>query len=364
MADTVDERAQAPARSARTERKRRAVLEAAEQVFLRSGYLGANMDELAALSGVSKQTVYAYFGSKEQLFVDLVMSMTGAASDRVNEATPSVDGVDDVDVESYLVDYAHRQLAVVLTPRLLQLRRLVIGEVGRFPDLARTLWLGGPRRALTALTSIFTGFAERGVLDVDDSAIAAEQFNWLLMSGPLNQAMLLGDDAVPSDAGLRAHAERSVRMFLAAHRHRPATAAGPTLAGEPDGVRQLRLVVEATDLDAAVAFYRDTLGLHVEDDIRTGDARVVILDAGRATLELVNPEQKAYIDDVEVGRPVSPPIRVAFEVADTAATTRRLVDAGADGVAEPTRTPWESINARLDAPADLHITIFQEPDAT
>jgi len=218
MTGTMGGSAQAPARTARTERKRRAVLDAAEQVFLRSGYLGANMDELAALSGVSKQTVYTYFGSKEQLFVELVMSMTGAASDRVAGATPSVDGVDDI--EAYLVDYAHRQLAIVLTPRLLQLRRLVIGEVGRFPGLARALWEGGPRQALRTLTSIFSGLAERGVLDVDDPALAAEQFNWLVMSGPLNQAMLLGDDAVPSDAGLREHAERSVRMFLAAHRYR------------------------------------------------------------------------------------------------------------------------------------------------
>ena len=214
MTGTMD-RAETPGRSARTARKRRAVLEAAEQIFLRSGYLGANMDELAALSGVSKQTVYTYFGSKEQLFVELVMSMTGAASDQVTDETPSIEGVDDVD--AYLADYAHRQLAVVLTPRLLQLRRLVIGEVGRFPELARALWEGGPRRALTALTNVFTSFAERGDLGIDDPAMAAEQFNWLVMSGPLNQAMLLGDDAVPSDADLRAHAERSVRMFLAAY---------------------------------------------------------------------------------------------------------------------------------------------------
>ena len=214
MTGTV-EPAEAPARNARTARKRRAVLEAAEQVFLRSGYLGANMDELVALSGVSKQTVYTYFGSKEQLFVELVTSMTGAASDQVTGETPSVEGVDDV--EAYLVDYAHRQLAIVLTPRLLQLRRLVIGEVGRFPELARALWEGGPRRALTALTGVFASLAERGDLDIDDPALAAEQFNWLVMSGPLNQAMLLGDDAVPSAPGLRVHAERSVRMFLTAY---------------------------------------------------------------------------------------------------------------------------------------------------
>jgi predicted enzyme related to lactoylglutathione lyase len=126
-------------------------------------------------------------------------------------------------------------------------------------------------------------------------------------------------------------------------------------------VRQLRLVVEAEDFEAAVAFYRDVLGLPEEAAFSTGEeARVVILDAGRATLELVNPAQKRYIDEVEVGRDVAPKFRVAFEVGDCAAVTDRLVAGGAEPVAPPTRTPWQSVNARCDAPAGLHITVFQE----
>jgi predicted enzyme related to lactoylglutathione lyase len=126
-------------------------------------------------------------------------------------------------------------------------------------------------------------------------------------------------------------------------------------------VRQLRLVVEAEDFEAAVAFYRDALGLPVELDLE-GEAgeHVVILDAGRATLELSNPAQVAMIDAVEVGRRVAPRLRVAFEVDDAAATTDTLVDAGAELVAPPTRTPWESLNARLEAPAGLQITLFEE----
>ncbi|MFG3644482.1 VOC family protein [Micromonospora sp. NPDC047762] len=126
-------------------------------------------------------------------------------------------------------------------------------------------------------------------------------------------------------------------------------------------VRQLRLVVEATDHEAAVAFFRDALGLPEEAAFSgEGDARVVILDAGRATLEIANPAQKRLIDEVEVGRQVAPRIRVAFEVDDTKATTARLVAAGAGEIAPPTRTPWQSLNSRLDAPAGLQITIFQE----
>jgi L-ascorbate metabolism protein UlaG (beta-lactamase superfamily)/catechol 2,3-dioxygenase-like lactoylglutathione lyase family enzyme len=141
-------------------------------------------------------------------------------------------------------------------------------------------------------------------------------------------------------------------------------APGQTL-GEAAGPRvsQLRLVVEAADFDAAVAFYRDALGLPVELDVEGADgAHVMILDAGRATLELSNPAQVAMIDEVEVGRRVAPRLRVAFEVGDATAATDALVAAGAQLVAPPTRTPWDSLNSRLEAPAELQLTIFQELD--
>lgn len=137
------------------------------------------------------------------------------------------------------------------------------------------------------------------------------------------------------------------------------------MSGRPDRPRvlQLRLVVEAADYDAAVRFYRDVLGMREEGAFTAQghpDARVTILDAGRATLELANPEHKRAIDEVEVGRQVAPALRVAFEVADTAAVTEAAAEAGATLVAPPTETPWRSLNSRLDAPAGLHVTIFEE----
>jgi predicted enzyme related to lactoylglutathione lyase len=128
-----------------------------------------------------------------------------------------------------------------------------------------------------------------------------------------------------------------------------------------DPVLQLRLIVEAEDYEQAVAFYRDVLGLPEQAAFEAeGDARVTILEAGRATLELANPAQHRYIDDVEVGRPVAPRIRVAFEVPDGEQRTRRLVEAGAELIAAPTETPWRSLNSRLAAPAGLQITLFEE----
>jgi predicted enzyme related to lactoylglutathione lyase len=126
-------------------------------------------------------------------------------------------------------------------------------------------------------------------------------------------------------------------------------------------VLQLRLVVEAEDFNEALAFYRDALGLTEQAAFQgDNDARVVIFDAGRATLELCNTAQKEMIDAVEVGHPASPKIRVAFEVADTAGMTTRLVEAGATLIAQPVETPWRSLNSRLDAPAGLQITLFEE----
>jgi lactoylglutathione lyase len=125
-------------------------------------------------------------------------------------------------------------------------------------------------------------------------------------------------------------------------------------------VRELRLVVTAEDYDAALVFYRDVLGLDERAAYTSPDGRVAILEAGRATLELADTNQAEFIDRVEVGRRVAEHIRVAFEVEDSEQTTRRLEAAGAEVLAEPTRTPWNSLNARLAAPAGLQLTLFQE----
>lgn len=134
-------------------------------------------------------------------------------------------------------------------------------------------------------------------------------------------------------------------------------------ATDQPAVRQLRVVVEAEDHDAAVSLFRDVLGMPALASFSQGDdAEVVILDAGRATLEIANPAHKWFIDDVEAeGRP-SPTIRVALEVADSPAATDAAVAAGARLVAAPRLTPWQSVNSRLDVPAapGLQITLFAE----
>ena len=126
-----------------------------------------------------------------------------------------------------------------------------------------------------------------------------------------------------------------------------------------DGVLEMRLVVTADDYAAAVAFYRDTLGLPQLAAFDDGAGHVVILDAGRATLELSDVPHAEHIDQVEVGRRVAGTIRVAFGVPDAVAATTRLTDAGATLIAPPTPTPWRSLNSRLEAPCGLQLTLFQ-----
>ncbi|MFF7448996.1 MULTISPECIES: VOC family protein [unclassified Streptomyces] len=125
-------------------------------------------------------------------------------------------------------------------------------------------------------------------------------------------------------------------------------------------VRELRLVVTAEDYEEALRFYRDVLGLPERAAFSSPDGRVTILEAGRATLEITDPHHAAFIDEVEVGHRVAGPIRVAFEVDDSTAVTAKLARAGARVVAEPTRTPWNSLNSRLEAPGALQLTLFEE----
>jgi len=125
-------------------------------------------------------------------------------------------------------------------------------------------------------------------------------------------------------------------------------------------VSELRLVVTAADYEQALRFYRDVLGLPERAAYSSPGGRVTILEAGRATLELADPAHAGYIDEVEVGRRVAGHIRVAFQVSDAASATGTLAAACAQVLAEPTPTPWNSLNSRLQGPAGLQLTLFSD----
>jgi lactoylglutathione lyase len=127
-------------------------------------------------------------------------------------------------------------------------------------------------------------------------------------------------------------------------------------------VSEMRLVVTADDYTQALHFYRDVLGLKERAAFVSAGGHVTILDAGVATLELSDTRHAAFIDEVEVGRRVAGHVRLAFKVDDSASVTQTLQKAGATVLAGVRRTPWNSMNSRLEAPAGLQLTLFSEPE--
>jgi TetR/AcrR family transcriptional regulator, mexJK operon transcriptional repressor len=201
--------------SGRSARKRRAIVEAARTMFLRKGYGATSMDEVAALAAVSKQTIYKHFADKRQLFTAIITGDISAAE------TPTHDMVvalpDTEDIEKDLRQFARRHVTDVTQPHLIQLRRIIIAEAERFPELARIWYASGPERAHTTLAAQFQALAQRGVLRADDPLLAAQHFNWLILSIPLNKAMFLGSGIEFAPGELERYADEGVRVFLAAY---------------------------------------------------------------------------------------------------------------------------------------------------
>ena len=126
--------------------------------------------------------------------------------------------------------------------------------------------------------------------------------------------------------------------------------------------RELRIALTVEDFDAALAFYRDALGLEQVADWTSEQGRVVLLAGGRATLELFDEAQAALVDDIEVGRRVSGKVRLAVEVSDSDAKAGELLAAGGTGVAPARMTPWGDRNARVQAPDGMQLTLFTPQD--
>ena len=123
-------------------------------------------------------------------------------------------------------------------------------------------------------------------------------------------------------------------------------------------VTELRVALTVTDYAQALAFYRDTLGLEQLADWSSETGRVVVLGAGRATLELLDYAQAETVDAIEAGRRVSGTVRLAMNVADSQEAAQRLIAAGAVQVAPPVVTPWGDRNARVQTPEGMQLTLF------
>jgi AcrR family transcriptional regulator len=195
--------------------KRAAILEAAAEAFLSHGYLGTSMDQIAAAAGVSKQTVYKHFTDKRSLFAEMVASVVDESRDPVEAEVATIQPGDDVAGD--LRRLAHRQLDPILQPRLLALRRLVIAEAGRFPELGRAFYERGFGRSSAQVATALARLSESGALRVDDPELAAAHLSWLTLSAPVNRAMLLGPPGIPPKDEIDRYIDSGVRVFLAAY---------------------------------------------------------------------------------------------------------------------------------------------------
>ena len=123
-------------------------------------------------------------------------------------------------------------------------------------------------------------------------------------------------------------------------------------------VTELRVALTVANFDEALAFYKNAVALEQIADWSTENGRVVVLNAGRATLEVFDEAQAEFVDEIEAGRRVSGTVRLALEVTDSGETARRLIAAGAEEVAPPVTTPWGDRNARVRTPDGMQLTLF------
>jgi AcrR family transcriptional regulator/catechol 2,3-dioxygenase-like lactoylglutathione lyase family enzyme len=309
---------------------RETLAEAACELFLEKGFEATSIADITTRAGVSRSSFFNYFSSKSDILWAGLDDRIAAFERRLAEEGAGAA------VRSHVL-----AIGDGFAPDSLALGIVNATAMGLEDELEREASVRRSRILRAVAEHLVLGGADRLHAEVAGAA-------W-------GGAVMAAVEAWAHDgAGVT-----SLERFLT----RAADAAsGVPVASAGGAVRQLRVVVRAPDFTDAVAFYRDVVGMPQSEAYEAdGGARVVILDAGRATLELSNPAQVSFIDAVETdGDAPSERIRIALEVDDAAATQSRLADAGAVVEASARQTPWRSINARVRAPADLQLTLFQE----
>jgi TetR/AcrR family transcriptional repressor of mexJK operon len=197
----------------RVVRTRAAVVDAARTLFLRQGYAGTTMDEIAALAGLTKRTVYNNYGDKDALFTQIVADVIAYAEEFARGLHEEFTvGVAAANLRATLDDLGRRLALGIVRAEVIALRRLLIGEAREFPALAAEYFDRAPGQVIDALASGFKHLGRIGLLRVTDPRRAAAQFAYLVAGEPLDRAMLVG--TVPPKEQVIAGAKEGVETFL------------------------------------------------------------------------------------------------------------------------------------------------------
>jgi TetR/AcrR family transcriptional repressor of mexJK operon len=199
----------------RSARKRKLIVDAATEAFLKHGYDGTSMDDVASLAAVSKPTVYKHFADKQRLFFEIVLATTDQMTELVRLTADAFS--DSRDLEQSLRAFARQFIRALMQPGVLRLRRLVVANAERFPEMGRAWYERGFERALATLADQFQRLTEQRLLHADDPLMAANHFVGLLLWIPVNQVMFCGDGARSSNAELERYAAGAVDVFLRAY---------------------------------------------------------------------------------------------------------------------------------------------------
>jgi TetR/AcrR family transcriptional repressor of mexJK operon len=193
-----------PRRNGLSERKREAILKGAKAVFLKHGFGDASMDEVAAVAGVSKMTVYRHFGSKEDLFAGVITELCRRI------VTEEIDEIFALPPRTALRAFARKMTDIVFARDTLELHRIVIAESRRFPKLGRLFYETGPQVCIDALESYFLRHRNDPALRIDEPRRTAEEFLELLR-GYSHLKMLLGIEKAPSARDIGSRIDSAIR---------------------------------------------------------------------------------------------------------------------------------------------------------
>ncbi|MEU0538310.1 TetR/AcrR family transcriptional regulator [Nocardia sp. NPDC005978] len=185
------------------------LLAVAREVFLEFGFAGASMDEISSRAGISKASLYREHPSKAGLFAAVVRDWASAGRHAMRPALAALESSEDI--RAGLLAWARTLLAGVLSPVVVEMRRLVTAEAARRPEIGQTYLHESWGRNIADLAATLRALDARGVLRIADPETAAEQLTWLVLGAPLN-ARMLDADAPPHDA-----VDAAIDLFLTAY---------------------------------------------------------------------------------------------------------------------------------------------------